>query len=82
MKHDDECGNYGNSIFSVEEVHKIAILDIRIINCDRNDQNILVKKTRAKGKILLTFLRSPHLSRHRKSKRVKQIKKLEGGIYL
>ena len=25
-------------------MHKIAILDIRILNCDRNDTNILVKK--------------------------------------
>lgn len=25
-------------------MHKIGILDIRIVNCDRNDANILVKK--------------------------------------
>lgn len=26
------------------DVHRIAILDIRILNCDRNEENILVKK--------------------------------------
>lgn len=30
-------------IFS-SEVHKIAILDILILNCDRNEGNILVKR--------------------------------------
>ena len=44
MKHDDNAGDYGSSLFSIEEVHKIAILDIRILNCDRNEENILVKK--------------------------------------
>ena len=44
IPHDDTIGNYGANSFSVEEVHKIAILDIRILNCDRNDTNILVKK--------------------------------------
>ena len=44
VAHDDSIGNYGSNCFSVEEVHKIAILDIRILNCDRNDENVLVKK--------------------------------------
>lgn len=34
----------GSNQFDIEEVHKIGILDIRIINCDRNEANILVKK--------------------------------------
>ena len=34
----------GSNQFDVDEVHKIGILDIRIVNCDRNDANILVKK--------------------------------------
>ena len=33
-----------NNIFIIREVRKIAILDIRILNCDRNDGNILVTK--------------------------------------
>jgi len=30
--------------FNLREVHKIGILDIRVINCDRNEENILVRK--------------------------------------
>jgi len=30
-------------LFSKDEIHKIAILDIRILNLDRNECNILVK---------------------------------------
>jgi len=36
--------NYSSSIFSVDEVHKIAILDLRLLNLDRNPGNILVKE--------------------------------------
>jgi len=35
---------YGPSMYSVEDVHRIALLDIRIVNCDRNGENILVRK--------------------------------------
>jgi len=34
---------YGPSLYSVEDVHRIALLDIRIVNCDRNSENILVR---------------------------------------
>ena len=44
MKHDDVAGNYGPKMFSTDDVHRIAILDIRILNCDRNEENILVRK--------------------------------------
>lgn len=37
--------NYSSSLFSADEVHKIAILDLRILNLDRNLCNVLVKKT-------------------------------------
>lgn len=37
MDHDDTVGDYSCTMFSVEEVHKIAILDLRILNCDRNE---------------------------------------------
>jgi len=43
---DDVAGNYSSDLFSVEDVHKIAIFDLRILNLDRNDGNILVKKKR------------------------------------
>eukprot|EP00357_Protocruzia_adherens_P017112 CAMPEP_0115033952 /NCGR_PEP_ID=MMETSP0216-20121206/40287_1 /TAXON_ID=223996 /ORGANISM="Protocruzia adherens, Strain Boccale" /LENGTH=692 /DNA_ID=CAMNT_0002412595 /DNA_START=459 /DNA_END=2538 /DNA_ORIENTATION=+ len=44
MVHDDLAENYAPSIFSVVEVQKIAILDIRLLNMDRNSVNILLKK--------------------------------------
>lgn len=39
--------NFGPGIFADKEIHKIGILDIRIVNLDRNAGNILVVK---KGK--------------------------------
>ena len=37
--------NFSSSLFTADEVHKIAILDLRILNLDRNLCNVLVKKT-------------------------------------
>lgn len=36
--------NIKNIKFNYSEVHKIAILDMRILNADRHSSNILVKK--------------------------------------
>lgn len=44
VTHNDMVGDYGPSMFNTKEVQKIAILDLRIINCDRNEENILVRK--------------------------------------
>jgi hypothetical protein len=44
VKADDVASNFSYDLFSVDEVHKIGILDLRIFNLDRNDGNILVKK--------------------------------------
>ena len=44
LKADDVAGNYSPTLFTKEQVHKIAILDLRILNLDRNDANILIKK--------------------------------------
>ena len=44
VKHFDVAENLSFSLYTVEEVHKIAILDFRIVNCDRNEGNILVLK--------------------------------------
>ena len=41
--------DYSYSLFSVEEAHKIMILDFRILNCDRNDENILLIKKNKKS---------------------------------
>lgn len=34
--------NFSSDIFDIDEVHKIAILDLRLLNLDRNLCNILV----------------------------------------
>lgn len=36
--------NFSSDLFSTDEVHKLAILDLRICNLDRNTENILVQK--------------------------------------
>jgi hypothetical protein len=41
---ESDCEERGTGVFCTEEVHKIAILDIRIANCDRNGGNILVQR--------------------------------------
>lgn len=40
-----ECtaSDVSHRLFPVHEVHKIALLDMRILNLDRNDANLLVK---------------------------------------
>ena len=35
--------NFSPDLFSVDEVHKIAVLDVRLLNLDRNACNILVQ---------------------------------------
>ena len=50
VRADDMASNFSSSLFSVDEVHKIAILDLRIMNLDRNDGNLLVKKEWRKTK--------------------------------
>ena len=37
--------NFSPDLFACDEIHKIAILDMRILNLDRNPCNILVSKT-------------------------------------
>ena len=46
--HDDVAGDLSPDLFSVNEVHKIGILDIRCVNTDRNEGNILVRYGRDK----------------------------------
>jgi hypothetical protein len=31
-------------LFSADEIHKIAVLDLRLLNLDRNEGNILVQE--------------------------------------
>jgi len=43
---------YGPSLYSLDDVHRIALLDIRIVNCDRNGENILVKRENNKHRLI------------------------------
>lgn len=44
VEHDADAGDLGPSGFSVSSVHRIGILDIRLLNLDRHAGNMLVKK--------------------------------------
>ncbi|KAK8263778.1 hypothetical protein V6Z12_D12G064000 [Gossypium hirsutum] len=44
IPHDFDASDYGTSSFPVAAVHKIGILDIRILNTDRHAGNLLVRK--------------------------------------
>jgi len=46
VSYDDVAANRGAATFPVHEVHKIAILDMRLLNTDRNDANVLVRVAR------------------------------------
>jgi len=44
IQNDGDCSDVGANKFSVEDVHRIGIFDIRILNMDRNDENLLIRK--------------------------------------
>lgn len=44
IPHDFDASDYGTSSFPVAAIHKIGILDIRILNTDRHAGNLLVRK--------------------------------------
>ena len=44
MENDGSCEDMGPRAFPVEEVHKIAVLDMRMANADRHSGNILLSK--------------------------------------
>lgn len=49
----DGCSeDYGFRSFPVNEVHKIGILDIQMLNVDRHSGNILIRKTKNNSMIL------------------------------
>ncbi|KAK1397412.1 1-phosphatidylinositol 4-kinase [Heracleum sosnowskyi] len=43
VAHDSDAGDLGPSGFSVSSVHRIGILDVRILNLDRHSGNLLVR---------------------------------------
>jgi hypothetical protein len=46
MKHDHQSWDVGFSLFPIEQVHRIGVFDIRVLNTDRHGGNLLVKETR------------------------------------
>ncbi|CAL0308040.1 unnamed protein product [Lupinus luteus] len=49
IPHDFDASDHGTSSFPVASVHRIGILDIRILNTDRHAGNLLVKKLNDNG---------------------------------
>jgi len=52
INNDGDCSDLGSSKFSVENVHRLGILDVRILNMDRNDENVLVQKSENEWKLI------------------------------
>lgn len=50
VPHEFDSGDLGPSRFSISSVHRIGILDIRLLNIDRHTGNILVNKSYSKQK--------------------------------
>lgn len=50
VPHDCDASDYGTSSFPVAAVHRIGILDIRILNTDRHAGNLLVKNIENVGR--------------------------------
>jgi len=44
VKNEGESSSFGSSKWSVEDIHRIGILDVRIFNMDRNGENMLVQR--------------------------------------
>lgn len=44
VDNDGESSAFGSTLFNVEDVHRIGVLDIRLFNMDRNEENMLVRK--------------------------------------
>lgn len=42
IRNDGASSSVGSSLFSVLDVHRIGILDIRLFNMDRNGENLLI----------------------------------------
>jgi hypothetical protein len=51
ITHDCDASDYGTSSFPVAAVHRIGILDIRILNTDRHAGNLLVRKLDGVGRL-------------------------------
>jgi len=47
-EHDDVVGDLSSSNFTVEQAQRVALLDIRLLNADRNEGNLLARKNAKK----------------------------------
>jgi hypothetical protein len=54
------AGDYGARIFPVDEVQKVALLDIRFLNLDRHDANILISQGHTEGAPAFTLTPIDH----------------------
>lgn len=52
-ENDGNCEDIGPQAFPIEDVHKISVLDIRLVNADRHAGNILFHKDAKDGRIHL-----------------------------
>lgn len=52
VKNNGTVDDYATSLFSIQEIQKICILDMRILNMDRNEGNILVVKEGTQFKLV------------------------------
>lgn len=50
---EENVGDYSAHLFPVQDVHKVALLDIRYLNMDRNDSNLLVVASNNKRQLNL-----------------------------
>ncbi|CAK4628794.1 unnamed protein product [Aphanomyces euteiches] len=46
VRHEDVASDLSPSLFPPHQVHKIVLLDMRLVNTDRNDANLLVRRRR------------------------------------
>ncbi|GAB2297121.1 Phosphatidylinositol 4-kinase gamma 7 [Dionaea muscipula] len=51
IPHDFDASDHGTSSFPVSAVHRIGVLDIRILNTDRHAGNLLVRKLNSAGRL-------------------------------
>jgi len=52
IPHFSTAADMGSSLFSVEDVHNLGVFDVRLLNLDRNGENILVVKEGAQHRLV------------------------------
>lgn len=48
VKNSESAADLGPALFRTDDVHRIGVLDLRIVNCDRHSGNMLFSKTQHK----------------------------------